>query len=94
MPEFIRSIVGLDRQAAQAKFNDALDGVVLSPRQIDFVSTIVDYLTASGSMDPAALYEPPFTDISPNGMADLFDRPNADRIVAAIRDFDPRLDAA
>lgn len=45
-------------------------------------------------MDPAALYEPPFTDISPNGMADLFDRPNADRIVAAIRDFDPRLDAA
>lgn len=94
MPDFIRSLVGLDRQAAQAAFNAALAGVTLSARQIDFVERILDYLTASGKMDPALLYEPPFTDATPNGISDLFDGDVVTSIVTTLEGFEPRLDVA
>jgi len=94
MPDFIRALVGLDRRAAQAAFNDALTGTTLSVRQIDFVERIVDYLTASGKMDPAALYEPPFTDAAPNGVSDIFGDAAVTLIVETIERFDPRLDVA
>lgn len=94
MPTFIRSLVGLDRRAAQAAFNDALAGAVLSARQIDFVERIIDYLTASGTMDPAALYEPPFIDGAPNGVSDMFDASLVTRIFQTINGFEPRLEQA
>ncbi len=91
MPDFIRSLIGLDRRAAQAAFNETLAGTTLSARQIDFVERIVDYLTASGKMDPAALYEPPFTDSAPNGISDLFDGATVTRIVDTLGNFDPKM---
>lgn len=94
IPDFIRSLVGLDRRAAQGAFNTALAGTALSPRQIDFVEQVVDYLTASGKMDPAALYERPFTDAAPNGIGDVFDSASVARIVDLLDQFEPRLDVA
>jgi type I restriction enzyme R subunit len=94
LPDFIRSLVGLDRRAAQTAFNEALAGTTLSPRQIDFVARIVDYPTASGKMDPAALYEPPFTDSASNGISDVFDGESVTRIVDTLESFEPRLDLA
>ncbi|WP_010544433.1 DEAD/DEAH box helicase family protein [Sphingomonas elodea] len=91
-PDFIRSLVGLDRRAAQAAFNEALAGRTLSPRQLDFVERIIDYLTVSGTMEAAALYEPPFTDNAPNGPSDLFDGATIGRIVDTLEAFEPRLD--
>lgn len=93
-PDFIRSLVGLDRRAAQAAFNSALAGRTLSPRQLDFVERIIDYLTASGTMEAAALYEPPFTDNAPNGPSDLFDGATIGRIVDTLEAFEPRLEIA
>lgn len=90
MPVFIRSLVGLDRRAAQQAFNDALSGTGLSPRQIDFVEHIVEHLTTSGKMDPALLYEPPFTDAAPNGIADVFDGAQIEKIVDTLGSFEPR----
>lgn len=94
MPEFIRSLVGLDRRAAQATFNEALASTTMSARQIDFVERIVDYLTASGRMDPGALYEPPFTDSAPNGVSDMFGDAVVAQIVDTIEQFEPRMDIA
>jgi type I restriction enzyme R subunit len=94
LPAFIRSLVGLDRRAAQAAFNEALADTTLSARQIDFIERIVDYLTALGRMDPAALYEAPFTDSAPNGVSDMFGDATVGRIVTTIRQFEPRLDIA
>ncbi len=92
MPRFIRSLVGLDRRAAQAAFNDALAGTTLSPRQIHFVETIVDCLTTAGTMDPKALFEPPFTNKTPNSISDMFDGATVTRIIGTLEDFEPRLD--
>ncbi|MXP41875.1 DUF4145 domain-containing protein [Altererythrobacter soli] len=94
LPEFIRSLVGLDRRAAQVAFNEALAGTALSPHQIHFVELIVEYLTSSGRMDPAALYEPPFTDSAPNGVSDIFDSTALTRIVDTLESFEPRWSTA
>jgi len=90
LPELIRSWVGLDRNAAKLALNVSLDGAVLSARQLHFLDLIIDHLTTSGSMDPGLLYEPPFTDGTPNGVSDVFDLTQAQAIVTAIRDINPR----
>lgn len=61
---FIRSLVGLERTAALEAFSSFLNapGRTLTAAQSNFVRQIIDYLTARGVMDVAALYEPPFTD--------------------------------
>ncbi|RYY29335.1 MAG: DUF4145 domain-containing protein [Sphingomonadales bacterium] len=90
LPQLIRSWVGLDRNAAKLALNAALDGAILSARQLHFLDLILDHLTTSGSMDPALLYEPPFTDETPNGVSDVFDLVQAKAIVTVIRDLNPR----
>jgi len=59
---FIRSLVGLDRTAATAAFAAYLDEAKFSVDQVRFVSLIVDELTANGIMEPARLFESPYTD--------------------------------
>ncbi len=90
LPQLIRSWVGLDRNAAKLALNVSLDGAVLSARQLHFLDLIIDHLTTSGSMDPAVLYEPPFTDETPNGVSDVFDLSQAQAIVTTIRELNPR----
>ncbi|MDC0835804.1 type I restriction-modification enzyme R subunit C-terminal domain-containing protein [Geitlerinema sp. CS-897] len=49
---FIREIVGLDRQAARAAFEQYLDGSRFNANQIKFVETVVEWLTQNGAIDP------------------------------------------
>jgi type I restriction enzyme R subunit len=64
---FVRSLVGMDREAAQAMFARFLNDRSLTPPQIRFIEMIVDQLTARGIMDAAALYEPPFSNLHSGG---------------------------
>lgn len=58
---FIRSLVGLDRQAAAEAFGAYLDGTKFTVEQIRFVNLIVDEVTENAVMEPARLYESPTT---------------------------------
>jgi type I restriction enzyme R subunit len=82
---FVRSLVGLDREAAKAVMNEFLAGETLTANQIEFVNMVVDYLTEHGVMEPRALYESPFTDINPLGPDGLFESGLVDRLVGALQ---------
>lgn len=82
---FVRSLVGLDREAAKAVMNEFLAGETLTANQIEFVNMVVDYLTEHGVMEPRALYESPFTDINPLGPDGLFESGVVDRLVGALQ---------
>ena len=61
--EFVRSIVGLDMNAAKEVFSAYLNDVNLDSRQIYFVNQIVEYIVHNGMMkDLSVLQEAPFTD--------------------------------
>ena len=77
---FIRSLVGLDRTAAKELFADFLTDGTHTATQIRFINEILDELTSRGVMDPARLYDPPFTDLAPTGPEDLFSVEEVDRI--------------
>lgn len=83
---FIRSLVGLDRQAATEVFAEFLDETAFTVDQIRFVQLVIDHLTANGSVDAKALYSPPFTDNAPYGPDSVFADQEVDAIVAKLRD--------
>jgi type I restriction enzyme R subunit len=78
---FIRKLIGLDRQAAKRAFREYLDQKPLTANQIRFIDLIIEYLTKNGVMDPALLYEAPFTDYSSKGLDGVFPDSEAQGIV-------------
>ncbi len=61
--EFVRSIVGLDMNAAKEAFSEYLSDTSLDSRQIYFVNQIVEYIIHNGMLkDRSVLRETPFTD--------------------------------
>ncbi len=81
---FVRSLVGLDRQAAKEALAGFLNAKALGANQIEFVNLIVNHLTEHGVMEAAMLYESPFTDLTPRGPDGLFSSAQVDELMAAI----------
>ena len=72
LPWFVRSLVGMDRAAAQAAFARFLNDRSLSAAQMRFVEMVIDQLTARGVMQASDLYEPPFSNLHAGGPDALF----------------------
>ena len=72
LAHFVRSLVGMDRAAAQAAFSVFLQDRSLTPPQIRFIEMVIQQLTARGIMNAAALYEPPFSNLHAGGPDELF----------------------
>jgi type I restriction enzyme R subunit len=82
---FIRSIIGLNRSAALAAFSEFLEKGNLSAKQQKFIEHIINFFESNGTLDPALLYEPPFTHIHSEGLDGVFDDDSSDRIVSIVR---------
>lgn len=78
---FIRSLVGLSREAAAEALSEFLTDSRFSVAEIRFVQLIVEHLTANGVMEARRLYEPPFTDHAPTGPDFLFNDADTDRLI-------------
>lgn len=88
LPAFIRSLVGLDRNAAKEAFGRFLDESRYSSQQIRFVEMIIERLTKAGSVEPGQLYEPPFTSVHFSGLDGAFSDSDADAIVDVLERID------
>lgn len=93
LPMFIRSLVGLDRNAAKEAFAGFLDGGRYSSQQIRFVEMIIDRLTQHGVVDPSQLYEPPFTAVHYAGLDGTFGDGDAEAIMTILSDISQRVAA-
>ncbi len=87
---FIRSLVGMDRNAAKEAFGRFLDDARFSSQQIRFVEMIVDRLTQCGGIDPGQLYEPPFTAVHYSGLDGTFGDADAEAIVSILDEIKRR----
>lgn len=81
---FVRSLVGLERDAAKGAFAQFIAGKTLSANQLEFVNLIIDHLTERGAMDPRLLYESPFTDIDPMGIGGVFSERDVEEVVSIL----------
>jgi type I restriction enzyme R subunit len=92
--KFIRSIVGLDVQAAKLAFAEILNNQTLNAQQIRFMDTIINFLNVKGIIEPSMLFEAPFTDINTTGIAGLFEEKVASKIISLIEIINNNAEAA
>lgn len=87
---FIRSLVGLDREAAMLAFSEFLQGGTASPEQIEFINLIVQELTQNGVMPADRLFQSPFTDVNSQGPLGVFPPAKVTKIVQVLDDIRAR----
>ena len=81
---FVRSLVGLDREAATQALNGFVSGKNLTANQLEFVGLIITHLTERGVMEAALLYERPFTNFAPQGPDGLFTSAQVDELFVVL----------
>ena len=87
---FIRSLIGLDREAAKRAFDSFQAYRTLSADQIEFLNMIIDYLTERGIMDPRLLYESPFTDLDAMGVEGVFETADVVELIGILEEVRKR----
>ncbi|MGO4387400.1 type I restriction-modification enzyme R subunit C-terminal domain-containing protein [Microvirga sp. 2YAF29] len=90
---FVRSLVGLERDAAKRAFETFLAGKNFSADQIEFLNMVIDHLTERGAMDPRLLYESPFTDLDDLGVAGIFAEGDVTQVISILEDVRRRATA-
>jgi type I restriction enzyme R subunit len=84
---FIRSLVGLDHEAAMQAFSEFLQGKTAAPDQIEFINLIVQELTQTGVMEAGRLFESPFTDVNAQGPLGVFPPAKVTQLVQVLDDI-------
>jgi hypothetical protein len=81
---FVRSLVGLDREAATRAIAAFVSGKTLGAKQFEFMSLIVEYLTEHGVMKPELFYATLFTNLNPQGPEGVSDSAQVYELVSVL----------
>ena len=87
---FVRSLVGLDREAAKRALGSFISRATLGASQIQFLDELVDHLTASGAVDASQLYEAPYTNFHSQGVEGVFTSQQVDALISVLDDVRKR----
>lgn len=87
---FVRSLVGLEPEAAKDAMARFLNDAGATKNQIVFVRLIVDQLTRDGALSDARLYESPFTDIAATGPDSVFTPAKVTELFSVMADIRQR----
>jgi type I restriction enzyme R subunit len=90
----VRSIVGLERNAAKEVFADFIAQSPLTPDQMSFLNEIIERLVKNGLMNPKELYEPPFTNYHDMGLSGVMGDDLAKKVVGLVRSVEDSADVA
>ena len=70
---FIRSVVGISKEALNKAFADFISTGNLSANQMTFVRTIIEYMSKNGTVAKSALFDqPPFNQQYDDGIMGMF----------------------
>jgi len=83
---FVRSLIGLELDAANAAMSRFLSDASATKNQIAFVRMVVQQLTHDGAMKKIRLYQSPFTDLAAAGPESLFAASKVIELIAAVED--------
>ncbi len=83
---FVRSLVGLDRQAAKNALASFLAGGTLRANQLQFLEEIVNHLTEHGCMAAERRYETPYTNFHTQGVEGVFNSQQVDTLISILED--------
>lgn len=87
---FVRSLVGLDHEAAMQAFSEFINGTTVTPNQIEFINLVVQELTQTGVMEPGRLFESPFTDVNAQGPLGVFPPAKVTQLVGVLTEIRER----
>jgi type I restriction enzyme R subunit len=82
---FVRSLVGLDREAAKQALSTFFEGKSLTANQMEFTDLIVNHLASRGWIEPQKLYDSPFTDLHPHGVEGIFNEQTTLTLLSALQ---------
>lgn len=86
---FVRSLVGLDRAAAEAAFAEKIALGGLNATQLEFLTMVIDELTRRGEMTPDRLFQSPYEDKSTTRIDYVFPREqDADAVITVLHDIE------
>lgn len=86
LPVFVRGLLGMEESAARAALDEFIRSGNFTANQMQFLDTIVGFLTKNGVIEPKMLFEPPFTDLHDEGVVGLFDDAETRGLIGVLRE--------
>lgn len=88
LAHILRSIVGHDHEAVEARFTAFAQAHALNSQQLRFLALLKEHIRQYGALTPDKLFEAPFTTVHAEGLGGIF--PNdrqLDEVVRLVRSF-------
>ena len=91
---FVRSLVGLDREAAMGAFSEFIKDGQATANQIEFIEMVVSELVQNGIVEPSRLFESPYIAFNSQGPVGVFPPESVKKMFAVLEQIKHGANAA